>query len=102
MGESGLVTDARSDAGVIERENSWRDGWRILLAFWKAYADRVSFYQAGVALAVIYALVVAPTSLLARLFRHRFLPSWPADAATFWHDTEMGSPPVLDDLRRQG
>jgi hypothetical protein len=77
-------------------------GPRLLLDFWKAYGEKVAYYETLVVLTAVYTFVVAPISLLARLFHHRFLPSNRRGPATLWHDTQMGTASPLDNLGKQG
>jgi hypothetical protein len=96
------MTDSDNSLNAVMNSIAQPTGLRLVWAFWKAYVENVGFYETLVVLTAIYALVVAPISLLARLFRHRFLPVRPRDAATFWYETRMGTATALKDLGKQG
>jgi hypothetical protein len=70
--------------------------------FWKAYAEKIAFYQTTVILSVIYAVVVGPISLIGRLARHQFLPERPPNAGSFWHAAHMGRIAGIEELKKQG
>lgn len=96
------MRDPENSLNPAEHSLAQPTGLRLVWIFWKAYAEKVGFYETLVVLTAIYGLVVAPISLLARLFRHRFLPVRPRDATTFWYETRMGTATALKDLSKQG
>ena len=61
----------------------------LIWDFWKAYAEKIAFYQTTVILTVIYAVVVGPISLIGRLER----PSVPAASARTM-PAASGTPPT--------
>ncbi len=74
----------------------------VVWEFWKAYAEKIAFYQTTALLSAIYLLVVGPISLVGRVVSHHFLPMRPKRARTFWHGVLMGSATDLSELRKQG
>jgi len=74
----------------------------LIWDFWKAYAEKIAFYQTTVILSVIYAVVVGPISLIGRLVRHQFLPERPHNAGSFWHAAHMGRISGVEELKKQG
>ena len=101
MTETPEATAGSSNVTTPEQNEPCYSGRRVLLPFWRAYMEKVSYYQAVIVLAAIYFFVVGPISLLSKLFRHRFLPYRPSNAATFWHEKEISSTP-LSELAKQG
>ena len=75
---------------------------RLVWEFWKAYAEKIAFYQTAVILTAIYGVVVGPIWLFGRITGHRFLPGHARTAASFWYPAQMGRFAGLDELKKQG
>ncbi len=75
---------------------------RLIWDFWKAYAEKIAFYQTTVILGAIYVVVVGPIWAIGRLSGHQFLPLLPKAAPSFWHPAHMGRVAAIDELKKQG
>jgi Saxitoxin biosynthesis operon protein SxtJ len=74
---------------------------RVVWHFWKAYAEKIGHYQTAAILSFVYALIVGPIWLVGRLTGHRFIPTFPARAPSFWYKASMGHA-SLDEMAKQG
>lgn len=79
-----------------------RQALALIWEFWKAYAERIAFFQTSVILTIIYVIVAGPIAAIGRLTGHHFLPMSPRNAPTFWHPAHMGRITGIDELKKQG
>jgi hypothetical protein len=72
---------------------------RWILEAWTAYAHRAASYQTGVLLTLVYAVVLGPAAMIARLFGARLMDTTSGDASTWL--TRGAAEKSLEALRRQ-
>ncbi|MGI8587135.1 MAG: SxtJ family membrane protein [Chloroflexia bacterium] len=94
--------DPKSIHALTVQARPGRQALALVWDFWKAYGEKIAFYQTTVILLVIYTVIVGPIALIGRLTGHHFLPQLPASAATLWHPTSMGRAADLAELKKQG
>jgi hypothetical protein len=94
--------DLQATKAATPAASGLRQALALIWEFWKAYAERIAFFQTNVILTIIYVIVAGPISAIGRLTGHHFLPMSPRNAPTFWQPAHMGRITGIDELKKQG